>query len=83
MGERTASLSTYARAAGAGYLVIIVSGIFAEFFVRGSLIVPGNSGATAGNILASQALFRLGIVGDLVMLAADVVVALAEADTTG
>lgn len=67
----------YARVAGFGYLIIIASGIFAEFVVRSSLIVPGNATATANNILASQSLFRLGIAGDLVMLIADVVVALA------
>jgi hypothetical protein len=68
---------TYARIAGAGYLVIIVSGIFAEFFVRQSLLVPGDAAATAGNILASASLYRWGMAGDLIMLLADVVVALA------
>jgi len=43
MAARAADPSplVYARVAGLGYLIIIVTGIFAEFFVRSSLIVPG------------------------------------------
>ena len=65
-----------ARIAGLLYLAIIAAGVFAEFIVRGSLIVPGNAAATAGNILASESLFRLGIAGDLIMLICDVALAL-------
>ena len=65
----------YARIVGAGYLVIIVAGIFAEFFVRSGLIVKGDAAATAANITASESLFRIGIAADLVMLTCDVVVA--------
>ena len=35
-----------ARIAGLLYLTIIVAGIFAEFFVRQSLVVPGDASAT-------------------------------------
>nr|MBN2278745.1 DUF4386 domain-containing protein [candidate division Zixibacteria bacterium] len=66
-----------AKIAGAGYLVIILCGVFAEFFVRSRLIVPGDAAATASNIMASEFLFRIGIAGDLIMLVFDVVVALA------
>ncbi|MCB0130010.1 MAG: DUF4386 domain-containing protein, partial [Caldilineaceae bacterium] len=65
-----------ARIAGLLYLSIIAAGVFAEFIVRGSLIVPGNAAATAGNILAAESLFRLGIAGDLIMLICDVALAL-------
>lgn len=71
------SRSTYARLAGLGYLVIIVTGIYAEFFVRGSLVVPGDAAETAGNIAASELLFRTGLVAEFAMLSADVFVALA------
>lgn len=64
------------RTAGILYLVIIVSGIFAHFLVRGSLKVPGDVAATAANIAGSESLFRLGIAGDLVMIASDVALAL-------
>ena len=66
-----------ARIAGLGYLVIIAAGIFAEFFVRGQLVVPGDPSATARNIIASEQLFRVGIAGDLIMLLCDAVVAIA------
>jgi len=70
-----ASPRLYARVAGVGYLVIIVTGIFAEFFVRSSLIVPGDAAATAGNIAASEILFRTGMAGEFLMLLGDVLVA--------
>ncbi len=69
------SQRTVAKTAGFGYLIIIIAGIFAEFFVRSALIVPGDATATAGNIMASEGLYRIGIAGDLVMLVCDVVVA--------
>jgi len=65
----------YARVAGMAYLVIIVTGIFAEFFVRSNLIVPGDAAATARNIAASEILFRTGIAGEFLMLLGDVLVA--------
>jgi len=68
---------TAARIAGVGYLVIIIAGLFAEFFVRSELIVRGNAAATAGNIIASEGLFRVGIAADTVMLVFDILVALA------
>ena len=66
-----------ARIAGILYLVIIISGIFAEFFVRTGLIVPGDAAATADNILTSEMLFRAGIATDLIMIIADIGLALA------
>jgi len=66
-----------ARVAGVFYLLIIAAGIFAEVFVRSPLIVSGDPAATAQNILGSLQWFRVGILSDIVMLAADVVVALA------
>ena len=65
-----------ARVAGFLYLTIIISGIFAEFFVRQSLIVPGDATATANNIMASEGLFRVGIAGDVIMIMCDVALAL-------
>jgi len=60
------SIKKTARIAGLLYLGVIVFGIFAEFFVRQSLIVPGDAAATAHNVLASESLFRLGFVSDLI-----------------
>lgn len=57
-----------ARAAGFLYLITIISGGFAEVFVRAALTVPGNPIATAQNILASEQMYRLGFVADLLCL---------------
>jgi len=57
-----------ARVAGVLYLIVIVAGVSAEFFVRQRLIVPGNATATANNIMANELLFRLGFVSDLIMI---------------
>lgn len=65
----------YSRVAGILYLVIIVCGLFGEVFVRSSLIVQGNPGATASNILASEGLFRLGFLADSIMFLCDVALA--------
>lgn len=63
--------------AGIAWLIIIVTGILAEFFIRANLIVTGDAAQTAGNIIASEGLFRASIASDIVMLVFDVVVALA------
>jgi hypothetical protein len=71
----TFSSSAVARAAGVLYLIIIVSGLFSELFVRARLIVDGDVGATAAHILASMSLFRSGFAADTVMLLSDVAIA--------
>lgn len=64
-----------ARLSGLAYLVIIASGVFAEFFVRQALIVPGDPGATAANILRAEATYRTAIGSEFIMLGADVFLA--------
>jgi hypothetical protein len=66
-----------ARIAGASWLLVILTGIAAEFFIRMPLMVPGNTAATAANISAAEGLFRLGIAADVVMLVFDAVAATA------
>lgn len=66
----------YARLGGALYLILIIAGIFAEFFVRSSLIVPGDAAATASQITASEGLFRFGIAADGIMIISDIALAL-------
>jgi hypothetical protein len=65
----------YARAAGLLYLIIIVLGLFAEIFVRSSIITPGDATATAGSILGAEGLFRAGFLADSIMLLSDVALA--------
>ena len=62
----------YARVGGLMYLILIFVGMFAVIFVRDKLIVSGDASATAGNIMASQLLWRAGIVADLVMHVLDI-----------
>jgi hypothetical protein len=69
MTTRTVAVSPqgYARIAGVLYLIIIIVGALGQIFIRGRLIVPGDAVSTAGNLLASQSLWRIGIAGDLLM----------------
>ncbi len=46
-----------------------VTGFFGIIYVPSRLIVSGNAAATANNILASERLFRLGIVSELICAA--------------
>jgi hypothetical protein len=55
-----------ARIAGLLYLVNGVTGFFGIMYVPSRLIVSGNPAATANNILASERLFRVGIVSELI-----------------
>ncbi len=54
-----------ARLAGALYVACIVCGFYAEMVVRAKLIVSGDAAATAHNILAAPALYRLGFFADV------------------
>ena len=65
-----------ARTAGVLHLIIILSGLFSELFVRSGIIVPGDANATAENIAANSFMFRIGFISDLIMVMSDVGVAL-------
>ncbi|MGQ8337183.1 DUF4386 domain-containing protein [Sunxiuqinia sp. A32] len=69
-------MKTNARTAGVLYLIIILTGLFSEMFVRSTIIVSGDATATAGNILSNSFLFRIGFLSDLIMVMSDVGVAL-------
>lgn len=78
MPDRSLELSpqTYARVGGILYLFIIVAALFGESFVRGSLIVPHDAAATAGHVLGSETLFRVGLAGEMLTCVCDVALAL-------
>ena len=63
------SIKKIARLAGMLYLVNGVTGFFGIVYVPSKLIISGNTAATASNILASERLFRLGIVSELICAA--------------
>jgi hypothetical protein len=71
-----ASPQKYARIGGLLYLFIIVAAGFGELFVRNRLIVWGDAAATANNILSSETLFRVGLVGEMLTCVCDVALAL-------
>jgi Domain of unknown function (DUF4386) len=77
-GRRTnTSPLVAARFAGLLYLLIAIVSPFSFFYVRSSIVVPGDATATASHLMASEWLFRMGIVGDsLVFLSEIVLVAL-------
>jgi hypothetical protein len=72
--ETSLSIKKTTRIAGSLYLLIFVANMFAYFFVRTKLIIPGDAAATAGNIMASGGLFRLGFVSYLVVFLSDITV---------
>jgi hypothetical protein len=74
MTSRTVNISpqVYARIAGVLYLINIACGLFGEIFVRSHLVVAGDALTTAHRIVASEFLFRCGVVGDLIMHITDV-----------
>lgn len=65
-----------ARITGLFYLIIIVCAGFSEGYVRAHLIVPDDAAATAHNILASEGLFRIGFVCDIIAFLSDVAVSI-------
>jgi Domain of unknown function (DUF4386) len=54
-----------ARIAGVLYLLVGISGGFAEGFVYPKIFVAGNAAKTAENLVANSGLVRLGVVADL------------------
>lgn len=56
-----------ARVAGFLYLIQAILGIFSLLYVSSRLIVPGDVAATVHNIMASESLFRLGIVSNILV----------------
>ena len=61
------SPQVYARLCGVLYLIVIVIGFVAEFFVRDKLMVSGDPTATANNIMASQFLWRSSVAAELIL----------------
>ena len=68
------SQRTAAIIAGVGLLLMTVAAMFA-MFVHSNVIVPGDAGATANNILADELQFRLSILSFLTIIILDVIVA--------
>lgn len=64
-----ASPLVHARVTGLVGVLVLASGSFAGF-VASDLVVRGDAAATSRNIVASESLFRLGVVSSLIMMIA-------------
>jgi hypothetical protein len=74
--EETNSIQRTARVAGLLYLMLFPAA-FGLIYVPSRLVVPGDAAATASHIMASESLFRLGIVSNLLVSIVYIFVALA------
>jgi len=62
----TTTTKKAARFAGFLYLITCIPAPFSLLYVPNTLIVRGDAAATAGRILASETMFKLGIAGELI-----------------
>ncbi len=63
---------TYARVAGALYLIIAVFGAFAIGYVPSVIVVDGDAATTAANLLDHQTLFGIGVFADVVVVLTEI-----------
>ncbi|MGH6781822.1 MAG: DUF4386 domain-containing protein [Sphingomonadaceae bacterium] len=75
--DKPSSNKKIARTAGLLYLIVVVAGIFSLAYVPSQITAVGDAAATAGNIMASMPLFRLGIVAGLICFTAFLLLPLA------
>jgi hypothetical protein len=68
------SIKNTARLAGFLILLIAILAPFSILYLPSTLIVPGDAAATTSNVMASEGLFRLGIVVDSVVILLEIVV---------
>lgn len=65
-------MKTFAKVSGITYLLIFISGFYANFKILESLVDLNNSEQTTLNIINNSIQFRQGLIGFLVMLISDI-----------
>lgn len=73
MEEKTKSIRKTARMAGILTLLIVVLAPFSMLYIPTTLIVPDDAATTTSNIMASQGLFRIGMVSDSIVFLIEIV----------
>jgi hypothetical protein len=68
------SPQTYARIVGVLYLILFFLGPLAFFMGRTSVVVPGDPAATVQNLMASESMFRIGMVAETLIVLIEIVV---------
>lgn len=68
--------NTIARLTGLGYLVIFISGFFANFFILEGLVVEGDIASTTINFQNNIEAFQRGLLSFGIMVAVDILLAL-------
>ncbi len=63
----------YARLAGFLCLVLVIVAPFGMMYVPSLIIVPGDAAATAGKFMASESMFRLGMLSETVIFLTEIV----------
>ena len=68
------SPKAYARIVGGFYLAIFFLGPFAFFMGRTAVVVPGDPAATINTLMASESMFRFGMVAETLIIFIEIVV---------
>lgn len=69
------SINQFAKITGIGYLIIFITGFFSNFFVLENVIVWDKAEKTVQNLVHNEMLFRFGIIGFVLMVIADLLLA--------
>jgi hypothetical protein len=73
--NRSIDVAKHARVAGALYVVLFVLGPFVFLFGKAEALVPGDPAASAANVLALGAQFRIGLLLETVIFLVEIVLA--------
>jgi len=69
------SINSFAKITGIGYLIIFVTGFFSNFFVLENIVVWEEAEKTLQNLTSNEMLFRFGILGFVIMVITDLLLA--------